>query len=176
MSETQKIKTAIERTKKALQLKPSLGKGTGISKAKIIDGLRCEIQEGNWKIYADMPEGAGGKGSAPTPGVYGRAALGACLAIGYMMKAAEADIVVSNLSVEVEADFDDGALFGTTDKIIPPGYLAVRYSIHIESDEPEEKIMQVINDGDTHSPYLDIFTRAQKCIRKVNITPNKIKA
>ncbi|WP_164972613.1 OsmC family protein [Lacibacter luteus] len=169
MHNTEQIKTTIERTKKALLLKPSLGKGTGVSKVKVSEGLRCEIEEGNWKFYADMPEGAGGKGSAPTPGVYGRAALGACLAIGYMMKAAELQLRINNLEVTVEADFDDGALFGTADKTIPPGYLEVRYTITIESDETDEAIMQMINEGDLYSPYLDIFSRAQKCVRKINI-------
>ncbi|MEO5907728.1 MAG: OsmC family protein [Ginsengibacter sp.] len=173
MSETQKIKAAIQRTQKALTLKPALGKGTGVSKVRITNGLTCEIQEGNWKMNADMPVGVGGDGCAPTPGVYGRAALGSCLAIGYMMKAAELEIPITKLEVEVEADFDDGALLGTADKNIPPGYLEIRYTINIESDATKEKIMQLVDDGDAHSPYLDIFTRAQKCIRKVNINSTK---
>lgn len=173
MKETQKIKTAIQRSQKALTLKPALGKGTGVSKVRITNGLTCEIQEGDWKMHADMPAGVGGNGSAPTPGVYGRAALGCCLAIGYMMKAAELEIPISNLEVVVEADFNDGALLGTADKNIPPGYLEIRYIINIESDASEETIMQLVDDGDAHSPYLDIFTRAQKCIRKVNINSTK---
>lgn len=173
MSESQKIKTAIQRTQKALQLKPALGKGTAVSKVSITNGLSCEIQEGAWKMKADMPVGVGGDGAAPTPGVYGRAALGSCLAIGYMMKAAELEIPITKLEVEVEADFDDGALLGTADKQVPPGYLEIRYTIMIDSDAPEEKIMLLINEGDAHSPYLDVFTRAQKCIRKVKINSTK---
>lgn len=173
MIETQNIKAAIERSQKALTLKPDLGKGTGVSKVRITNGLACEIQEGNWKMNAGMPAGVGGDGSAPTPGVYGRAALGACLAIGYMMKAAELEIPINNLEVQVEADFDDGALLGTADRNIPPGYLEIRYTINIESNAAEEIIMQLLDDGDARSPYLDIFTRAQKCIRKVNINSTK---
>ena len=173
MSETQKIKAAILRSKKALMLKPALGKGTGVSKVRITNGLTCEVHEGDWKMTVDMPAGVGGDGLAPTPGVYGRAALGSCLAIGYMMKAAEMEISITNLEVEVEADFDDGALLGTADKNIPPGYLEIRYTINIESDVAEETIMQLLDDGDAHSPYLDIFTRAQKCVRKVNINSTK---
>ena len=173
MSETEKIKTAIQRTQKALMIKPGLGKGTGVSKVKITNGLTCEVQEGDWKFSVDMPAGVGGAGTAPTPGVYGRGALGSCLAIGYMMKAAELEIPITNLEVIVEADFDDGALLGTADKNIPPGYLEVRYTINIESDATNEKIMQLVDDGDAHSPYLDIFTHAQKLIRKVNINSTK---
>lgn len=169
----QELKTVIERTKKALTHKPSLGKGTGLSTVRITDGLRCQIQEGNWNLQADMPPAAGGKGAAPTPGVYGRAALGACLAIGYMMKAAELGVVIKQLDVAIEADFDDGALFGTADRSVPAGYLEVRYTVHVQSDEPEERIMLVINQGDAHSPYLDIFSRKQSCVRTVHISASK---
>ena len=173
MKESEKIKRAVERTKKALQLRPALGKGTGVSKISITNGLTCEIQEGEWKFKADMPEPAGGANSAPTPGVYGRAALGSCLAIGYMMKAAEMNISIEKLEVEVQADYDDGALFGTAEKNIPPGYLEIRYSVNIESDDPPEKITEMLNNADAHSPYLDVFSHAQNCVRKVNIISAK---
>jgi len=173
LKELEKIKLALERCKKAFTLKPSMGKGSAVSKARIVNGLSCEIQEGNWKFSVDMPEGIGGNNTAPTPGAYGRAALGSCLAIGYMMKAAELNIPIKNLEVEVEADFDDGALLGTADKNIPPGYLEVRYTISIESDAQKEIIMQMLDEGDKHSPYLDVFSRAQKCVRKINIIANK---
>ena len=88
MTETEKIKFALERSIKALKLKPSLGLGTGKSTTRIKNGLTCEIQEGSWKFTADMPASIGGNAVGPTPGVYGRAALGSCLAIGYMMVAA----------------------------------------------------------------------------------------
>ena len=174
IKETEKIKNALERCKKAFTLKPAMGRDTAVSKVRMVNGLSCEVSEGNWKFSVDMPEGIGGSNTAPTPGVYGRAALGSCLGIVYMMKAAELNIPVRNLEVEVQADFDDGALLGTADKTIPPGYLEVRYTITIESDAPEEKIMQMLDDGDVHSPYLDVFSRAQKCVRKINIVSAKI--
>src|SRR5688572_6874814 len=96
-SQSAKIKAAIERSRKAMSLKPSLGLGTGISKSRIVDGLRCEITEGKWTLHTDMPEGGGGEASAPTPGVFGRAALGSCLAIGYAMKAAERSITLNSV-------------------------------------------------------------------------------
>ena len=173
MTEIQKISEAIRRSKKALTLKPALGRATCVSKVRIKNGLSCDIQEGEWKFSADMPAMLGGSGSAPTPGVYGRAALGSCLAIGYMMKAAEMGIAINNLEVEIEADADDGALLGTADKSIPPGYLEIRYSVTIESDADEAEIMHMLEEGDAHSPYLDIFTRAQKCIRRVTINSPK---
>jgi uncharacterized OsmC-like protein len=166
-----RIKNAIERSTKAISLKPSLGLGTGISKIRVVDGLRCEISEGDWKLQADMPGGVGGMGSAPTPGVYGRAALGSCLAIGYMMKAAVMQIPIRSLEVEVQADYDDGPLLGTSDAF--PGYSEIRYTINIDADASEDEILKLLDDADHHSPYLDVFTRGQKCVRTVNIATTK---
>ena len=174
MSETEKIKTALERSIKALTLKPSLGLGTGKSKTRIRNGLTCEIEEGNWKFVTDMPESVGGNAEGPTPGVLGRAALGSCLAIGYMMKASLLNIPITNLEVEVQADYDDGALLGTSN--VAPGYLEVRYTITIESDAPEENILRMIEDADQHSPYLDVFSRGQKCKREVHIVSPKLQS
>jgi uncharacterized OsmC-like protein len=174
MSEIEKIKLAVERACKALSLKPSLGLGTGISKTRIKNGLTCEIQEGNWKFLADMPESVGGNAQGPTPGVYGRAALGSCLAVGYMIMAAKMNIPVNTLEVEVQADYDDGALLGTADANVAPGYSEVRYTVTIESEAPEEEVLKMLNDADQHSPYLDVFGKKQNCKREVHIISPKI--
>jgi len=171
MSENAKIKSAIDRVIKTLIQKPSFGLDTRISKATITNGLTCEIQEGNWKFTADMPEQVGGNAAGPTPGVYGRAAFGSCLAIGYMMRAAQLGININSLEVEVQADYDDGALLGTS--TTPPGYSEVRYSVTVDSDASQEEIMRMLDEADAHSPYLDVFSRAQKCIRKVHIVSEK---
>ena len=173
MNEFEKIRTAFERSHKALSLKPSLGLCTGISKTRIVNGLTCEVTEGPWKLKADMPDGAGGNAAGPTPGVYGRAALGSCLAIGYMMRAAAKNIPINSLEVEVQASYDDGPLFGTTSDVFP-GYSEVKYIVTIESEASEEEIMQILNEADQHSPYLDVFSRAQYCTRQVEIKVPKI--
>ncbi len=173
MHEQEKIKSGFSRVSKTLAQRPAFGLGTGISKAAIKNGLTCEIKEGIWTLTADMPEQAGGNASGPTPGVFGRAALGSCLAIGYMMRAATMDIPVSGIEVEIQADYDDGALFGTAPQDVPPGYLEIRYSVTIDSDAPEEDIIKMLDEADQHSPYLDVFSRGQNCRRQVYIVSSK---
>ena len=165
------IKTKFDRVAKALAIKPSTGMGKGVSPTRIAGGLACETREGEWTLRADMPEAAGGEGSAPTPGVLGRAALGSCLAIGYMLWASKLEVPVSSLEVEVEAHWDDGATFGTSDS--PPGYLEIRYTVRVASDAPEEAIRRFIDAGDRHSPYLDVFCRPQSCQRSIEIIRTK---
>jgi uncharacterized OsmC-like protein len=161
------LRAAFERCAKALTRKPSLGLATGVSRTRIRHGLTCEIEEGPWTLTADMPAQAGGQGSAPTPGVFGRAAFGSCLAIGYMLHAAKLGVPITSIEVEVQADYDDGALFGVSRS--KPGYLEVRYMVTVESDAPEPDITRVLDEGDAHSPYLDIFSREQSCRRSVRI-------
>ena len=66
-------------------------------------GLACEVEEGPWKFSVGMTEKYGGQNNGPNPGVYGRAALGACLAIGYGMWAARLEIPIRGLTVEIRA-------------------------------------------------------------------------
>jgi uncharacterized OsmC-like protein len=169
MGNAEKIRTASERAAKAIALRPSVGRGTGVSRARVTTGLAVEITEGPWTLRADMPPGAGGEGSAPTPGVYGRAALGSCIAMGYVIDAARQGFRIGAIEVQVEADYDDGALYGVSTN--PPGYLEVRYTVTLETDAPEEAIARFLDQADAHSPYLDVFRRAQSVVRSVRVVP-----
>ena len=167
MKSQEELKNKFNRNIKVLNLKPELGLGKAVSTIRITNGLTCEIKEGDWELKTDMPEQVGGLASAPTPGVLGRAALGSCLASGYMMWASNLDIVIDSLEIKIEADYDDGALFGTSD--VPAGYSEVRYLVKIKSPNSKEKIEAFLDSADKHSSYLDVFSRAQLCKRKLEL-------
>ncbi len=165
----EKIKNAIERSSKALEATPALGLGTGRSRVRMGEGLTCEVEDGKFRLRVDMPEGVGGGGGAAAPPGHGRAARGRGRARGDMMRAASLGVPISSLEVEVEADYDDGALLGVGGA--PPGYLEVRTIVTVESPAPEADVMRVLDEGDARSPYLDVFRRAQPCRREVRINP-----
>jgi len=146
---------------------PDRGRNTAVSRTRIDEGLTCHISEGRWNLIADMSKGAGGARLGPTPGVLGRAALGSCVAIGFVLEAARAGVPVESVEVEVETDFDDGALFGVSDA--PPGYLEVRYEIQVVSTASDEELQKVAEASDARSPYLDVFGRAQTLRRSLVI-------
>jgi len=163
------LKTAIERNIKAIELKPSIGQGTAVTMVRIRDGCTAEIEDGGWKLIADESKKDGGNGEGPDPGVFGRAALGSCVAMGYAMWAAVLGVPVDNIEVDVEADYDARGMFGIDDTI-SPGWGAVRYVVRIESSAPEADVQRAIDFADKHSPLLDDFARALTVERKIYIS------
>ena len=158
--------TSFNRIKDLLLKSPERGRNTAITKVKLHDGLSCEIQDGPWKLISDMPHNFGGNQSGPEPGVYGRAALGSCMAITYAMWAAEKNIKLEEIRIEVQADFDSGAMFGVSD--VPAGYNEVRCEVTIVSNASKEEVSKMLDEADAHSPYVDVFTRGQKLKRSLN--------
>lgn len=165
MADFEKIKTAFERNAKAITLRPNIGQGTAVTKVHVRDGLTCDIEEGKWKLVADLGEKHGGNDEGPNPGILGRAALGSCLAMGYIRWAAKLGLPISELSVVVEADYDARGEFAVAD--IPADYSEIRYKVFVQSPAPNEDVIKMIELADAHSSYFDIFTRPQKLKREV---------
>jgi len=159
MTDQGAIRAIAERNIELLSLKPSRGRLSCATKARLVDGLRCEIEEGPWKFAADMPAKVGGDETAPTPGVLGRGALASCLTIGIASWAARLGMPLDALEVEVQADFDARGELGMGNGV-PPGYTEVRYLVSIESPAPREQLDELLRLAERHSPYLDVFGRA----------------
>ena len=67
------------------------------------------------RIDTDMPVELGGGGERPSPGWYFRAGIAACAATAIAMVAAEQDIVLDRLDVEVGSRTDTRGLLGMRD-------------------------------------------------------------
>ena len=165
----EKMRTALERNMKAVELRPSVGRGTAVTRVRIRDGCTAEIEDGPWKLIADESVKDGGNGEGPDPGVYGRAALGTCLAMGYAQWAALLGVSLDSIEVEVHADYDASAMFGI-DKSKPPGWGALGYVVRIASAAPEADVQRVLDHADSLSPLLDDFARALPVSRELHIT------
>lgn len=167
MADPQTIKKAFERTKKAIELRPSIGKNTARTTVRVQNGTTCEIESGTKKLICDVGTHAGGNDAGPGPGILERGALGSCLAIGYVTWAAYMDIPVDAIEVEVESDFDAAGQFGISDD--PPGFTKIRYTVEIESPAPEYRVKELIEKADKHSPVLDDFRRPIPIHREIKI-------
>lgn len=171
MSDPKKIKEAFQRNKKAIELRPSVGQGTATTTIRVRNGTTCEIESGSKKLVCDIGTSEGGNDAGPGPGIYERAALGSCLALGYAQQAALMDIPLESIEVEIESDFDARGQFGLSDD--PPGFKALRYEVKIESPAPEEEIHHMVEMADARSPVLDDFKRPIPVERKINIKSSK---
>lgn len=172
MVDPTKIQEIAERNAKMLALKPNRGHLTGVTKAHLVDGLRCEIEEGQWKLATDMPAKAGGDETGPTPGMLGRGALASCLVIGISMWAARLGVPIEALEVEVQTDFDVRGEMGVGDA--RAGYHEVRYQVSIDSPASEETLADLLETAERHSPYIDVFSRAQNMKRIVRLNGNEV--
>lgn len=173
MADPATIREIMERNVKLLAMKPERGHLTGVTKARLSGGLRCEIEDGSWKLTADMPAKAGGEETAPTPGVLGRGALASCLVISIAGWAARMEIPINALEVEVQADFDARGELGV-DEHVPPGYQNVRCFVSIDSPASQDALNELINRAERHSPYNDVFGRALKMERVIRLNDRDI--
>ena len=153
------MKAVLDRNAKALELRPSIGQGTAVTRVRLTGGLACQIEEGGWKLAADMSAKSGGANTGPNPGILGRASLGSCLAIGYAMWAARRGVEIRSLAVEVHADYDTRAEYGLDG--VRPGYRQVRCIVNVESDAPEVEVRRVLDEANAASSYLHVWQDPQ---------------
>jgi uncharacterized OsmC-like protein len=163
----ERIKTAFERNGRAIELRPGLGQKTAITRVRVIEGVHCEAEEGRWKMTADASDKSGGTAQGPDPGFIVRAALGTCLAMGYVTWAAHLGVPLSNVEVDVHADFD---VRGQHDVAgIAPGYSELRYLVRIESTASEADIRRMVETADRASMVGDVFRRAHTLVPELTI-------
>lgn len=167
MADQEQLRTTFERNAKALSLRPSVGQGTAITTVRLRDGVACEIEDGNWKLTADMGEKAGGTDTGPNPGVLGRASLGSCMTIAYALWAAKRGVPLTSLEVEIHADYDARGYHGVD--AVEPGYVEVRYVVTVESDAPEAEVMAMLDEADAHCDFLFVWATPQKLTREVRV-------
>lgn len=169
MGDSRDLKSTMERNIKAIKLRPSVGQGTATTTVRIRSGMTADIEDGPWKMVGDEGADLGGAGLGPDPGVFTRAGLGSCLAIGYVMWASVMDVPLDSVEVTVEADYDARGGFGIDDSI-SPGWAAVRYTAKISSLASESKVRKLIDYADRHSSVLDIIRRAIPVSGAVKVT------
>ena len=165
MSDTADIKKAFNRNVKLLNFKPEKGQYTTSTKIRLTNGTACEVEHKHWTFTADVGEQQGGNDEGPGPGIFYRASLGSCLAIGYAIWAATMGIDIEHLEVDVEADVDARGNFGIDNA--EPGYTEMRYTVTIESPASKDEIHEMIKMADKHSPILANFKKPMKMEREV---------
>lgn len=166
--DVQRIAEALKRLNDTLVRRPDFGRHTGSSVTTLVEGLRCSTEASGWTIASDLRPAIGGEGSAPTPTVLLSSALGACLAMGYQLRAVEHGIELTSVRVTVETDSELCGML-QCDVAAPPGFTGIRYRVELESPARTRDIERIVELADRLSPVLDALTRVNRVQRTVSV-------
>lgn len=123
------------------------------SDVQLVEGFEVLASAKNHKITIDEPPHLGGTDKGMNPLELLLSSLGACQTIVAQIYAKKLGVQYSKLEVKLEGDLDPDGFLGKGDVKI--GLQEIRYSFHIESDEPEEKIAAFIEQVEKHCPAFD---------------------
>jgi uncharacterized OsmC-like protein len=102
----------------------------------------------------DEPPGLLGDDTAPNPSEAVLAALGSCISVGIHANAVLNHIHLTRLELELEADINITAVWGTgdlsEDKLV--GFSAIRVRARVEGDAPRDRLDALIAHADRWSP------------------------
>ncbi len=130
--------------------------------AKVIwkDAFRSEAHIRDFApVGSDEPNGLGGDDTAPNPVEQLLAALGNCLAVGYVAKATASGIKLDTLEIDVEGDLNLKTFLGL-DEDGHAGYNAIRAGVRIESDASAEQIEELHRKVTNSSPVGHTLSRS----------------
>jgi uncharacterized OsmC-like protein len=88
--------------------------------------------------------------------------------MGYVLWAAQLEIPLDGVEVEVQADFDSRGQFGWDE--IPAGYTEMRYHVSLSTKADEADIERLTRSVEANSSYLDVFRRAIKVVGSVSMS------
>ena len=105
-------------------------------------------------VVIDEPPHLLGENTAPNPSEAVLAALGACMAVGFMANASFHGIDLTQIKVEMEGDIDVSAVWGLGD--VPDdkvaGFTAVRLKATLEGNGTREQMEQIVEHATKWSP------------------------
>lgn len=153
-----RLRKAGERSLEVLSARPDLAAVTNTAHARIEDGTICTVQMDEHAMTLDLPHGAGGLDTGPTPSQVLAGALAACLAQSFTAKAALIGADLTSVEVKVEGDFDARGMYGV-EPATPPGFQRFRYEVVVGSPEPDERLDEIHETVVRLSPLLDDLSR-----------------
>ena len=143
----------------------------GKANPDVIKTVKCRtVAEGRFRhanysrnlapYIVDEPPTLLGDDTAPNPSEAALAALGSCLAVGIHANAVARNITVYKLEIELEADINITAVWGTGDTSPKPvGFDAVRVKVDLQADAPKETLDALIAHAKVWSPVANTFTK-----------------
>jgi uncharacterized OsmC-like protein len=159
------IRAAQERVAAVFRSKPKAAFSSSRASGHLGEGLICKVRQDGHEAVMDMSKVIGGDDTAPTPGFFIRAGLIGCVAIGIKMTAAREAIALDAIDVDIEMDFDDGAMIGVGTNSAAP--LETRFIITLQSSAPWDKVTAMVGRALDADPYFLALKDAQSVTSRV---------
>ncbi|MHA1410483.1 MAG: OsmC family protein [Candidatus Odinarchaeia archaeon] len=164
----EKLLNSIQEMVKLLKEDPEKGKAVFTTETSLAGNLKTKAIARDFVIKSDEPPELGGENTAPNPIELVLAALGNCQAITYVAYSIAMRIPIKDVRVLVKGYIDLQGFFGVDDSV-DPGFYEIFYETTIVSDQPKERIEQLVAAVESHCPVLDILSRPIKINNEINI-------
>lgn len=110
--------------------------------AHLQKGIQVKVNARDFEVIVDESKELGGTDTGMNPIELILASLGSCLAIVASAYAEKHRMLFSDFRVELEGDMDTDGFLGFSD--VKKSFNEIRYNIHIETNEPIEKVEKFI--------------------------------
>ncbi|MEC0232431.1 OsmC family protein [Paenibacillus alba] len=110
--------------------------------AQLQEGVVVKVSSRNFEFTIDEPKSLGGTDTGMNPVEALLGSLGACQSIVARVYAKKFNIHLEDFRVEIEGDLDLDGFFKKSD--VRPGYSDIRYTFHIKTDAPKEKVEEFV--------------------------------
>jgi len=161
------LKDLWERKRRAMQRRPAFARTSGQAHVRLGRDLLCEVEEATFRTRIDQSVDGGGGGTAPHPAQMMRAALVACLAMGYRMWGARLDVTIDEVEIEVVCESDVRGQLGFEDVTV--GWKRIVVDVCIISAAPEADVRRVVTTADRFSPMLANLSPAIERIHRLRV-------
>lgn len=117
------------------------------------------VEARDFTFSVDEPTDLGGTNAGPNPVEYLLGALAGCLNVVGHKVAAEMDLEMRNIDVEIEGDLDPRKFLGASDEP-RPGYQAVEVSLAVDSEASPDQLETWLETVEERCPVSDNIANA----------------
>ena len=143
------------------------------AKTFLKENVLVEAETRGHKVVIDEPTNLGGTDKGMNPVELLLSALGACQSIVARTYAKKFGIDLQNFWVELEGDIDIDGFLGKSD--VRPGFQTIRYTFHIETTAPQEKIEAYKEYIEAHCPVGDSIANTVNLVSSKVVVENAVK-
>ncbi|MHA1651959.1 MAG: OsmC family protein [Candidatus Helarchaeota archaeon] len=139
------------------ELIEELKKHPGVAKQKLkvklakVSSFKINVKAGKFKLVFDEEQIIGGSNEGPTPAHMLLASIGGCFLSTLQVWSQILDISINSAEVIVKGTIDALGMTGI-DESAPIGFQNLTAEFKIESDEPAEKVKQLLDAAVKHCP------------------------